>query len=147
MKGLRSLGIESSCYLRIHHRDSFYSVLSEKGLCRWAMPQCWWTDKPGESECVSRASHVSCSKHERKEEGYLSGGTARDAQEHNTPQQKLSLVSTYQCEEQISLFLFYCHIDTPVTIFNSRELYTVLAPLLLTWHPSFTLICLSTWNS
>lgn len=88
---------------------------------------------------------MSCSKHERKGEVWLSGGAAGAVQEHKTSQQKLSLISMYQCERQILLFLSYCQVDMRVTIFNSRELYTI-APflLLLIGYPRVTLICLHT---
>lgn len=108
---------------------------------------CWLTDGPWKSECIVGASHISCSKHERKGERWLSGGAAGEVQEQNTSQQKLSLISTYQCERQILLFLSY-QVDMPVIIFNSRELYTIAPPLLLlTWYPRVILIFLHTWNN
>lgn len=93
-------------------------------------------DKPRKSECVASASYISCSKHERKGGGNLSGGATADVQEHSTSQQKVSFISMYQCEEQISLFLFYCHIDISVTNLNSRELDAIHIPLILPSFPS-----------
>lgn len=138
MKGLKSFAIASSCYPGVQHRETFYSVflLSEKVLCRWAMPYHWLTDKSGKSEHVASASYMSCSKHERKGGGNLSGSATADVQEHSTSQQKVPFISTYQCEEQTSLFLFYCHIDISVTYLNSRELDAIHLPLILPSFPS-----------
>lgn len=149
VKGLKSLGITSSCYPRVQRRETFHStLLSEKGLCRGARLQCWLTGKPVKSECVVRASHMSCSKHERKGGRYLSGDATGEVQHLNTSQQKLPWISTYQCEEQILLFLFSCCIDVLVTLLCLQRILQHREFLLLpTLYPSFIAICHHTWNN
>lgn len=147
IKGLESLGIASSCYLWVQHRKNFYSaLLSKKRLCRWARLQCWLTGKSGKN--ALSVLHMSCSKHERKRERYLSGDATGEIKQPNISQQKLPWISMYQCEEQILLFFFSCHSDVPVTSYSLlRILQHHEFLLLLSWYPSFIAICHHSWKN
>lgn len=68
IKGLESLGIPSSTYPWVQHRESFYSaLLSEKGLCRWARLQRSLTDKSWKN--VLSVLHICHSGNTKEMEG------------------------------------------------------------------------------